>query len=304
MTDEKQIVLWIGLGQNATVPCIWSEAMIRHKYDEYVRERIVPSEEKKDPSVDDMLSAIDECPTLLCIMPESEFQKKPWLVFVNNGYSDEIYAFGSTVAEALNQIARTRDYDNEYNDYDDDDEDNVFYRDEIPGDIETWDPETFKIATVMREGEQSDCTLLPSSDCDDDYFDPIETAFVHYHHTSQTVLDPCHWFACVSKHVSQPYFNLIRNGTKTYEGRVYKKYWAHSRVNDIIRFFWQDEEYYVQVTDVKRYDDFGQAYLDLGSKLLPDATSVDEATDIYRQWNSDETVEQYGVVCIGVALFE
>lgn len=106
-------------------------------------------------------------------------------------------------------------------------------------------------------------------------------------------------------HIAEPWLSHIVSGTKTHEGRVHRGLWARLVRGDLViasndRY----TEVELEVTGLRKFADFDEAYDALQTALLPEgATNPAEALAIYRQWNSAESVlEAGGVVAVGVVV--
>jgi ASC-1-like (ASCH) protein len=74
----------------------------------------------------------------------------------------------------------------------------------------------------------------------------------------------------IKKHLSQPWFNLIKYGIKTHEGRINKpdSFWSNIKINDIFIFYNEDEEYTVKVIEKLIYNNFKEGINDIGLKYV------------------------------------
>lgn len=100
-----------------------------------------------------------------------------------------------------------------------------------------------------------------------------------------------------------PWLDWIESGVKTYEGRLYKEIWQKVKVGDLIIFYTPDKEVKTIVTDLKFYGDFGEAFENLGTKLVPITNAtVDRVKKLYNQFFSDDDIKKYGVVAVGVKM--
>lgn len=106
-------------------------------------------------------------------------------------------------------------------------------------------------------------------------------------------------------HRAEPYFTFLKNGQKTIEGRVKKGWYQYVTVGDHIQVFNEEETDMIE-TKVKRVSTYDPIKAMLESeelkKLLPDADSIDNGIQIYRQFYTPEQEEEFGVVAIEVEL--
>ena len=107
------------------------------------------------------------------------------------------------------------------------------------------------------------------------------------------------------KHLSQPWFDLIKNGTKEYEGRIYDGDWSQMKVGDKITFYNDVKEYDVNIKEIKKFDSFKSGIESVGlEKVLPTEVdnSVDEAIkNVYYKFYSPKNEKKFG---IGLFKFE
>lgn len=106
------------------------------------------------------------------------------------------------------------------------------------------------------------------------------------------------------KHLSEPWFSLIKTGLKTVEGRLNKGDFSEMKEGDIISFFNNDQpfhrEFKVRIISTKNYKTF-EEYLRIETlrKTLPGVDKVKDGISIYYQWyKKDEPT--YGVRAIRI----
>lgn len=99
--------------------------------------------------------------------------------------------------------------------------------------------------------------------------------------------------------VSNPYFDWCRSGVKTYEGRTANKIQDWDLyVGKHVIFYHESEEFEVEITALKRYQSFEEAFDELGHQLIPtEGITRDEVGDLYRKLPIDDP-KIYGVVAI------
>jgi ASC-1-like (ASCH) protein len=115
-----------------------------------------------------------------------------------------------------------------------------------------------------------------------------------------------------------PYFDWIKSGVKTYEGRLQNKIQEWNlKLGQKIKFYDQDNErsyVIVEVISLKLFFDFGSAFDALGSKLIPYSTR-EEVIDLYnclfhykheqlQKAITSMMIQDYGVVAIGFRILE
>ena len=108
------------------------------------------------------------------------------------------------------------------------------------------------------------------------------------------------------KHLSEPWFTLIKLGIKTCEGRLFKGDFSLMEENDIITFINNDffqRRIDVKIKSVKRYDSFeSYLYSEKLEKCLPGIDNIDDGLDIYYKYFSEENERKYGVIAINMII--
>ena len=98
--------------------------------------------------------------------------------------------------------------------------------------------------------------------------------------------------------IKQPWFDLIKSGKKTIEGRLNSGLFARLQKNDIIIWLHQNMRLKVKIIDIRRYDSFYSMLKKEGlDKVLPNIDNIDDGVKIYRQYYSEEK-EKNGVLAI------
>lgn len=103
-----------------------------------------------------------------------------------------------------------------------------------------------------------------------------------------------------------PWLDWIIEGKKTYEARLNEEEWRELQVGDVIIFSADDgKEVKVMVQDLKYYKDFGEAFQNLGKKLVPiKGITIDEVKDIYWDYYSEDDIEKNGIVAFGIKILD
>lgn len=105
-------------------------------------------------------------------------------------------------------------------------------------------------------------------------------------------------------YVKEPYFSQIKSGKKIYEGRLYAGKWRDVLLDDlfIVRScedktgLTKDNAILKIVSEIKHYGNFREAFEELGEKLLPGITDIEEAQKIYDQFYTLEQMENFSVI--------
>lgn len=89
----------------------------------------------------------------------------------------------------------------------------------------------------------------------------------------------------IIKKVSQPYYDLIKNGSKTIEGRLLKDDWGRIMSGNKIIWTNPDSEGFIQtiVTDIYLFNSFEEMLKDGDNlhKTLPNVNTIEEGINIY-----------------------
>ena len=104
--------------------------------------------------------------------------------------------------------------------------------------------------------------------------------------------------------VQQPYFDAIKSGIKTIEGRLAKQKYLNLQPGDSIRFTAPPNSTSIvkTVAKVHRYATFREAFKEQNFQLaIPDARSVDDAVAVYERFYPRQIQDEIGVVFIELA---
>lgn len=108
-------------------------------------------------------------------------------------------------------------------------------------------------------------------------------------------------------HVSTPWFDLIKRGLKTVEGRLNKNDFAKMRVNDKVIFFNKElnQEFSAQITKIENFKTFEEMITkNTLAKVLPTIDTIDNGVQVYYKYYTPEQETQFGVVAIHVKILE
>ena len=117
------------------------------------------------------------------------------------------------------------------------------------------------------------------------------------------------------KHISEPYFSLIKSGRKTIEGRLYLDIWKSIKIGDNIIWWTGNKEsgyseislqFKCSIIDKYLFDSFSDLYLRFGHKLLPDVSSLQQALNVYikDENNPDGLFDKHQEAEVGVVGIE
>lgn len=127
------------------------------------------------------------------------------------------------------------------------------------------------------------------------------TRYIKNENICQTIVKhsvPCKMTAW---HLKSEHFNNIRNGTKTYEVRVFDKKRREINVNDKLTMIENNtnNKFDVIVEEITLYKTFKEAILYAGlQKVLPSVVDLDSAVELYESFPGyKENAKKYGVVC-------
>lgn len=100
--------------------------------------------------------------------------------------------------------------------------------------------------------------------------------------------------------IKRPYFQLIKSGQKTLEGRISYPSMRHIKKGDVVLLRTGGDKVRIKILDVREYRDFKEAlkHEDI-SRLLP-GIKPEDALKVYGRIYPEWKVKQYG----GVLVFE
>ncbi len=105
------------------------------------------------------------------------------------------------------------------------------------------------------------------------------------------------------KHLSEPWFTLIKIGSKKVEGRLNKGWVKNIEIGDYIEFYNDDfgfrRKFLVKVTKKKEYKTF-YSYLKKEKlyRCLPGITSLNEGVEVYYKYYTVNDENQYGIISL------
>ena len=107
-----------------------------------------------------------------------------------------------------------------------------------------------------------------------------------------------------SKHLANIWFDHVRHGHKTCEGRLDKGFWGQLDYGDIITFHNDfNEKCQVKVVGTHRYARFRDMIEhETLEKTLPGITNLDQGVAVYHEFYSKEQELMHGVVAILISL--
>lgn len=107
----------------------------------------------------------------------------------------------------------------------------------------------------------------------------------------------------VKKHLSQPWFDLIKSGGKKYEGRINTGFWKDLKVKDTFIFYdGKEQSYKVEVVSTREYKNFKDGITDVGlNNILPpeaDNTIEQAIQNVYYKYYTKQQEMTYGIVML------
>lgn len=121
-------------------------------------------------------------------------------------------------------------------------------------------------------------------------------------------IKPLHTYRTYRKKVEDPWFDLIKSGKKTVEGRLNKSWVSDLQQYDRIVFMRENNEtdnFSVYVSELKHYSSFYDMIKVSGlCNVLPDPKikTIDDGVNVYRVFYSENDEKTYGVVAIHMVL--
>jgi ASC-1-like (ASCH) protein/mannose-6-phosphate isomerase-like protein (cupin superfamily) len=106
-------------------------------------------------------------------------------------------------------------------------------------------------------------------------------------------------------HVSLPWYELIKQGEKTVEGRPNRKDFSQMKPGDKIEFSNKElnGNFMAEITNVTHHKTFEEMIKSNGlENVLPGIRTIDEGVQVYMQYYTKEIEEEFGIVGIHVKL--
>ncbi len=106
-------------------------------------------------------------------------------------------------------------------------------------------------------------------------------------------------------HVSLPWYELIKQGKKTVEGRPNRNTFSQMKIGDQIEFSNKElnENFMAEITNVTYHKTFEEMIRTNGiDNVLPGIRNIDEGVQVYMQYYTKEIEKEFGVVGIHVKL--
>ena len=102
--------------------------------------------------------------------------------------------------------------------------------------------------------------------------------------------------------VRQPWFNLIKEGKKTVEGRLNKGLFSKLEIGDEIVWICKKLKHKIKVIKIKQYKSFSEMIKqEQLENVLPGIKNDAEGVKVYRRFYTEEDEKNYGVVAIGMS---
>lgn len=102
------------------------------------------------------------------------------------------------------------------------------------------------------------------------------------------------------KHLSEPWFSLIKEGTKKVEGRIYKDFWKGLKIGDIITFYNDSNHLDVRVVGLKVYENFQEFLSSEGVENCLPGYKLEEGLEVYYKIYSKNDEKMFGIVGIHI----
>uniref|UniRef100_A0A6C0BDC4 ASCH domain-containing protein n=1 Tax=viral metagenome TaxID=1070528 RepID=A0A6C0BDC4_9ZZZZ len=109
----------------------------------------------------------------------------------------------------------------------------------------------------------------------------------------------------LKKNLQDKYFDLIKSGAKTIEGRLKKGDFVSLKVGDLITFFNKDhDEIVVVIKEIKHYSNFVEFLEENLNDALPGIDNLEDGIMIYREIYTEENENLYGVIAISFEIIK
>jgi len=103
----------------------------------------------------------------------------------------------------------------------------------------------------------------------------------------------------ISINVQEPYYSFIINGQKTVEGRLNKGKFASIQKGDNLILAPENIEF--EVVEKNIYKTFKEMIESEGVRnVIPDITDIEEATNVYYKFYTEEQEKEFGVAAIKI----
>ena len=105
-------------------------------------------------------------------------------------------------------------------------------------------------------------------------------------------------------YLGKSWFDAIVLENKNYVGCLNTKKWASLDIGDQLLLIKRSKKIKVEIHEIRHYDDFGQAWLELNKNLIPyGVRTIDEARSFYNTfYPNDNSIQIYGVIIFGLDL--
>ena len=107
------------------------------------------------------------------------------------------------------------------------------------------------------------------------------------------------------KHLSEPWFSRVFDGSKVFEGRLNKNDFKNMKLNDQILFYNENKEFSIEIISIENYKSFKEYLIDKTiKKCLPCnyIKSIEDGLNEYYKFYKKEDEEKYGIICFGIKL--
>lgn len=105
--------------------------------------------------------------------------------------------------------------------------------------------------------------------------------------------------ATIKLHCQKPYFDYLKSGIKTIEGRKNSPKYQTLKTGDIIEFYCDNDSFFAEITDIVKYKNLKE-YLENNdlSNILPNTKNIEDGEKIYRSFSDD--IDSYEFLAIHV----
>lgn len=106
-----------------------------------------------------------------------------------------------------------------------------------------------------------------------------------------------------SINVQNPWFDKIKSGKKTVEGRLNKGTFAEFKIGDIIKINNDNHNFKVKIINIDNYESFSDMIIHKGlDNVLPGIKTLEEGVAVYRQFYLEDKEKEFKVLAITVKL--
>lgn len=103
----------------------------------------------------------------------------------------------------------------------------------------------------------------------------------------------------INMHVDKEWFELIKNGSKTVEGRKNEGRWSLLKKGHLLKIYNDDEYIIKEIKNIRVHNSLKEYIINEGlENTLPGVKSLKEGIDVYLRYYTKEDIFRYGIIAI------